>query len=43
MVNMKPCPKCGTKIPTNIKGCWNCGEILDTHLIELAESVRGKK
>ena len=33
-----PCPECGALIPPNIKGCWSCGKILDTHLTELAEA-----
>jgi len=39
---LKTCPRCGVNIPTNIKGCWSCGEILDHRLIELAEKVRMK-
>ena len=39
---LKTCPSCGVNIPTNIKGCWSCGEILDSRLIELAEKARGE-
>ncbi len=37
---LKPCPSCGATIPTNIKGCWGCGKILDPHIIELAEAAK---
>lgn len=35
--DLKPCPRCGTIIPANIKCCWRCGEVLDPRLIELAD------
>ena len=39
-MTLRSCPRCGATIPTNIKGCWSCGEVLDPHLIELAKSVK---
>ena len=39
---LRSCPKCGAKIPKNIKGCWSCGYVLDSHIIELAKSAEDK-
>ncbi|GAH62052.1 unnamed protein product [marine sediment metagenome] len=36
---MRPCPTCEKIIPSNLKGCWSCGEILDPRLIELEEKL----
>lgn len=41
--SMRPCPHCGAEIPKNIKGCWSCGEILDPHIIELAEKAEAAR
>jgi len=40
---LKPCPRCGALMPKNVKGCWNCGYVLDPHLIALAKSAEGAK
>ena len=40
---MRPCPRCGVNIPTSIKGCWSCGEVLDPRLIELAKAAKESK
>ena len=34
---LKHCPRCGVNIPASCRICLNCGELLDPHLIELAE------
>jgi len=38
-----PCPRCGALIPPKVKGCWSCGEVLDPHLIELANAYEEAK
>ena len=40
---MISCPRCGAKIPKNVKCCWGCGKILDHHIIELAKSAKEAK
>jgi len=37
-MTFKTCPRCGTQVPDQVVICWNCGECLDPHIIELAES-----
>ena len=34
------CPECGTMIPDNLAGCWNCGAIISSQLIRLMAENR---
>jgi hypothetical protein len=29
------CFNCGTEVPTNLVGCWNCGQILSKNIRKL--------
>jgi len=40
---MRFCPKCGALMPKTVKGCWNCGYVLDPRLIELTKPAKEEK
>jgi len=40
---LRPCPRCGALMPKNVKGCWNCGYVLDSQIIELAKADKEAK
>lgn len=40
---MRICPTCEKQIPNQVVICWNCGECLDPHILELAKADKAAK
>jgi hypothetical protein len=38
-INVHRCHYCGTKVPINLVGCWNCGKILSKNIRKLAKKL----
>ncbi|GAG60577.1 unnamed protein product [marine sediment metagenome] len=37
-----PCPRCGFQVPLSVRGCLNCGQIVDPSIIEPATELKNK-